>query len=92
MRSSLKPAWIAIALLAILFSVMAVQACMPALYKEAARTTAITGEPAGSLHLQYFTQKSSCTQEAMDQCEYACMMPNGDLDLYCYEDCIYSIC
>lgn len=92
MRSSLKPAWIAIALLALLFTVTAVQACMPAPHQEAATTPAISGEPAGSLHLQYFTQKSSCTREAMDQCEYACMMPGGILDLYCYEDCIYSIC
>ena len=37
-------------------------------------------------------QKDTCTREAMDQCEYSCMMPGGVLDLYCYEDCIYSIC
>jgi len=34
----------------------------------------------------------SCTREAMDQCEYSCMMPGGILDLSCYEDCIYTIC
>jgi hypothetical protein len=34
----------------------------------------------------------TCNREHMDQCEYACMMPGGILDLYCYEDCIESIC
>jgi hypothetical protein len=36
--------------------------------------------------------RDSCTREAMDRCEYSCMMPGGILDLYCYEDCIYTIC
>ncbi|MCK9581275.1 MAG: hypothetical protein M0Q92_12630 [Methanoregula sp.] len=65
MRDSLKSARIAIALLAILLTVMTVQAC---------------------------TQKSSCTREDMAACETACTMPDGVLDLYCYEDCVHSIC
>jgi hypothetical protein len=36
--------------------------------------------------------RDTCNREHMDQCEYACMMPGGILDLSCYEDCIYAIC
>jgi hypothetical protein len=36
--------------------------------------------------------RDTCNREHMDQCEYACMMPGGIIDLYCYEDCIYTIC
>jgi hypothetical protein len=39
-----------------------------------------------------FYRRKNPVPEAMDQCEYACLMPGGVLDLYCYEDCIYSIC
>ena len=92
MRSSLKPAWIAIALLAILFTVMTVQACTPVPSLKATTTGAVSEGSTGSLHLHYVIQKPTCTREAMDQCEYACMMPGGVLDLSCYEDCIYSIC
>lgn len=89
MRSFLKPAWIAIALLAILFMVMTVQACTPAPLLKATAAGAITGGSAGLSHPH---AGETCTREAMTQCEYACMMPGGILDLYCYEDCIYSIC
>ena len=41
---------------------------------------------------QSIINKDTCTREAMDQCEYSCMMPGGILDLNCYEDCIYRIC
>lgn len=40
----------------------------------------------------FLSQEETCTREAIDQCEYSCLMPGGVLDLNCYEDCIYSIC
>ena len=36
--------------------------------------------------------RDPCTRKYLEQCELVCMMPGGILDLYCYEDCIYSIC
>jgi len=76
---------IAILAIALIGTAAAAPASMP---------SAGTGGPASWLHpANPFTlSKETCTREAMDQCEYSCMMPGGILDLNCYEDCIYSIC
>jgi len=34
----------------------------------------------------------TCTEQGMEQCELSCMMPNGLINLNCYEACIFSIC
>lgn len=92
MRSSLKPAWIAIALLAVLLTAMTVQACTPVPSQHAAAPRSVAGGSAGILHQPGYALASACTREALVACENACMMPGGILDLYCYEDCVYSVC
>ncbi len=88
----LKPTWIAIVLLAILFAVMTVQACTPVPVLKATTTGDFSSGEAGSLMQMIQIQKESCTSEDLDACEYTCMMPGGVLDLNCYEDCIYTVC
>lgn len=80
-----KTAMIAILAIAVIGTAAAAQACMPEVG---------TGSTASWLHPAnpFTTLKETCTREAMDQCEFGCMMPGGILDLNCYEDCIYSIC
>ena len=87
-----KSAWMVIAVLVVLFSAAGVRACTPVPALQPAGTGAVAGGLAGSQHIPYFITRESCTREAMDRCEYGCMMPGGILDLACYEDCIYSIC
>ena len=89
MRSALlKPAWIAVAFLVLLSCVAPALACGPATHSPAGTISLIAG-----LHPTVFlSEKSSCTRENMEQCEYSCMMPGGILDLNCYEDCIYEVC
>ena len=89
-----KPAWIAIAFLAVLGCVVTAIAATPAMARPATDTGAMISGSAAGLQLQdrFLPQKETCTREAMDQCEYSCLMPGGVLDLYCYEDCIYSVC
>jgi hypothetical protein len=78
-------------LLAILFTVMTVQACTQAPLPETTATGAITSGSAGSPD-PHTSFRDTCDREHMNQCESACTIPGGILDLYCYEDCIYSIC
>ncbi|HVP96742.1 hypothetical protein [Methanoregula sp.] len=83
-----KVPWIAVAFLVLLSCVSPALAFGPA-------TGSATGTASliASLHPTVFLpEKSSCTREGMDHCEYSCMMPGGILDLNCYEDCIYLIC
>ncbi len=96
MRSSNRTTtWIAIALLVVTGIVLAAQAGTPALAQQA--PSAGTVGSSSVLHFQDFTDqapgwKDTCDRQHLEQCEYACMMPGGILDLNCYEDCIYSIC
>ena len=95
MKSSFRNTrWIAIAFLAAISCLVAVIAITPAHALPVANTGAVTSGSAAFLQLQdgFLPQKESCTREAMDQCEYACLMPGGILDLNCYEDCIYAVC
>jgi|GEM_PF-4233725 len=87
----LNPSRIAIAFVAALCCVMAVNACSPSAFVQQAPVTGVIAGCSGSSYLHDYSH-GTCTREAMQQCEYTCMMPGGILDLNCYEDCIYSIC
>jgi len=80
-------------MLAVFSTVAAVQVCTAFSDLHTIKIGTDSNGVLGDLHVQnILPQKESCSREAMDQCEYACLMPGGVLDLYCYEDCIYSIC
>ncbi len=51
----------------------------------------ITGGSPGIQHVNV-QEEWTCIKDNMKRCEKACMMPNGLMDMDCYEYCIDEVC